>query len=168
MTSRGKFLGATGGTGKILGGNGHPLAPPSSAPDQYLLTKCVNMCSIHFHHVHILLLVCLSLPESHNCTFWSFWRPLCFSALGSRVVRLMVAPALGVGSHNFRTGNVTCNNSVAPSKSRIYLHQQRQLPWSYLSGRTQHARILLELIRKVATEFACNGTSIGLHRERYC
>jgi len=38
-----------------------------------------------------------------------------------------------------------------------------------LSGRTQHEKELhpLELTSKVTTEFAYNGTSRGLHKERY-
>jgi len=62
-----------------------------------LLTNGVDVCSsIHFHHVQSLLFgVRSSVSEQHSCIFivpslappWS-------SALGSRLVCLMVAPAL--------------------------------------------------------------------------
>jgi len=58
------------------------------------LLNCVNVCSIHFHHVHSLLLgECSSLSE-HIVIFGHFWRPLSLSAVGRHLVRLMAAPAL--------------------------------------------------------------------------
>ena len=55
------------------------------------LKNCMNMCSIHFHHVHSLLLDGRSsLSELRSCTFLdSFWCPFWPSALGSRLVCLM-------------------------------------------------------------------------------
>jgi len=59
--------------------------------------NCVNVCSIHIHHVHSLLLgACSSLPEPRNSIFGPFWRPLRLRTLASRLVRLMVAPALPI------------------------------------------------------------------------
>jgi len=43
---------------------------------------------IHFYVVHVGHFL------NTNVLFGPFWRPLCLSALGSRLVRLMVAPTL--------------------------------------------------------------------------
>jgi len=50
------------------------------------------VCFIHFHHVHSVFLVYVRHFLNHTIVFW---RPLWPSALGSRLVRLMVAPAFG-------------------------------------------------------------------------
>jgi len=59
----------------------------------YLLINCVNMCPIHFHCVHLLYLVYIGYFLNTMVFFGPFWRPLWLSALGSRIVRLMVALA---------------------------------------------------------------------------
>jgi len=54
------------------------------------------MCSIHFHHVHSLLLgVCSSLPEPHNYIFSSFLAP----PLAQRAKQPSLNSSAGTGSN---------------------------------------------------------------------
>ena len=65
-------------------------------PYLYLLINCVNVSFIRFNHVHCLFLVYVRHFLNHVVIliFKPFWRPLWSSALGSRLVRLMVGPPL--------------------------------------------------------------------------
>jgi len=55
----------------------------------YLLINCVNVCSIYFNDVQSNLLGVRSSLSESQLYFWSF-----FGALGSRLVCLMVSPAM--------------------------------------------------------------------------
>jgi len=68
------------------------------------------------------------------------------------------------------SGTVAFNLCVAPLKSRTYLDQQRQLPWSFLSGRTEHPRNFTPLSQQARylQNLPITASLKGLHKKRYC
>jgi len=67
------------------------------------------------------------------------------ASLSAFLRRTATITQAGVGSQTIRSGTVAFILCLAPLMSRIYLHQWRQLPQSFLSGRTQHARNITPL-----------------------
>ena len=75
----------------------------------------------------------------------------------------------GVGCQTPRSGTVAFNFHVAPLKSRIFA-SVKAITVKFLVWENTTCKELrpLQLTSKVTPEFAYNGTSKGLHKERYC
>jgi len=93
-----------------------------------------------------------------------------WASLSALLERTAAITQAGLGSQTFRSGNVTFETLRCVIEAVYIFATVEAITVTFLVWEnTTHKELqLLELTSKVTTAFAYNGTSRGLHKERYC